>query len=56
MQLKSDLMGVQLSKSKHSITPKTDSKNIQTIKSQQIIESDISISNSELPQKSWKSK
>jgi hypothetical protein len=49
-------MGVQLGKPRLYPMPQTESKNVQTIKSQQVIDSDVSISNSELPQKCWKAK
>lgn len=54
MQLKTELMGMQMGHSK-PVTPHKDSKNVQTINSQQIIDSDISIT-TEQPQKSWNPK
>ena len=39
-------MNIQMNESKHTLAAQTESKKVQTIKSQQIIESDVSIVNS----------
>ena len=54
MQLQRELMGIQMSKSaKLMLNAETETRGI---KSQQIIESDVSITTSELAQQPWKSK